>query len=95
MKAPHVDYAIFDDIRGGIKFFPAFKEWLGAQQTVSVKRLYRDPKLVAWGRPSIWISNDDPRLAMDPSDAAWLEANACFIEVNYAIFRANRELSTD
>lgn len=89
MKASNVDYAIFDDIRGGIKFFPAFKEWLGAQQTVSVKRLYRDPKLVAWGRPSIWISNDDPRLAMDPSDALWLEANACFIEVNIPIFRAN------
>lgn len=91
MKAPNVKYAIFDDIRGGIKFFPAFKEWLGAQATVSVKRLYRDPKLVAWGKPSVWISNEDPRLVMDSSDISWLEANARFIEVNSAIFRANTE----
>lgn len=91
MKAPHVDYAVFDDIRGGIKFFPAFKEWLGGQATVSVKRLYRDPKLVAWGKPSIWISNDDPRQSMDQCDVAWLEANARFIEVYTPIFRASTE----
>jgi hypothetical protein len=91
MKAPSVEYAIFDDIRGGIKFFPAFKEWLGGQHTVSVKRLYRDPALVTWGKPSIWISNDDPRLVMDAGDVSWLEANAVFIECNYPIFRANTE----
>ncbi|ASH99154.1 replication-associated protein [Giant panda associated gemycircularvirus] len=88
LKAPHVKYAIFDDIRGGIKFFPAFKEWLGGQQTVCVKRLYRDPKLVTWGKPSIWISNDDPRQSMDPSDVSWMEMNCVFIEVNVPIFRA-------
>lgn len=91
LKAPNVKYAIFDDIRGGIKFFPAFKEWLGGQQTVCVKRLYRDPKLVRWGKPSIWISNDDPRLSMDPSDVSWLEMNCVFIEIQAAIFRANTE----
>ncbi|QBG49358.1 Rep2 [Olive associated gemycircularvirus 1] len=91
MKAPHVKYAIFDDIRGGIKFFPAFKEWLGAQATVSVKRLYRDPKLVTWGKPSIWISNEDPRLCMESGDVSWLEANARFIEIREPIFRASIE----
>lgn len=89
MKAASVEYAIFDDIRGGIKFFPAFKEWLGGQMTVSVKQLYRDPALVHWGKPSIWISNDDPRLGMEPSDASWLESNAIFISITTAIFRAN------
>ncbi|AXB22628.1 replication associated protein [Alces alces faeces associated genomovirus MP146] len=88
-RAPHVKYAVFDDIRGGIKFFPAFKEWLGGQSTVCVKRLYRDPKLVTWGKPSIWVSNDDPRHAMDASDVSWLEANARFIEITEPIFRAN------
>lgn len=93
IKALHGDvkYAIFDDIRGGMKFFPAFKEWLGAQMTVTVKLLYRDPMLVAWGRPTIWISNDDPRLGMDPSDANWLESNAVFIDVSTPIFRASTE----
>lgn len=91
MKATDVKYAVFDDIRGGIKFFPAFKEWLGAQPWVSVKCLYRDPKLVKWGKPSIWVSNDDPRLSMEPSDASWLEGNADFIYVGEPIFRANTE----
>lgn len=86
-----VKYAIFDDIRGGIKFFPAFKEWLGAQQYVTVKELYREPKLVRWGKPSIWISNDDPRLVMDPGDVSWLEANCVFVEVTEAIFHASTE----
>lgn len=89
MKAQHVDYAVFDDIRGGIKFFPAFKEWLGAQAWVSVKQLYRDPKLVVWGKPSIWISNDDPRDVMEAGDISWMEANCTFIHIQEPIFRAN------
>jgi len=92
-KASNADvkYAVFDDIRGGIKFFPAFKEWLGCQDYVTVKELYREPALVRWGKPTIWVSNDDPRLVMEASDVAWLEANAVFIECNYPIFRANTE----
>jgi hypothetical protein len=93
MKAMNDDvkYAIFDDIRGGMKFFPAFKEWLGGQAVVTVKCLYRDPVLVPWLRPTIWLSNGDPRLDMDPSDANWLEKNAVFIDVSEPIFRANTE----
>ncbi len=91
MKAASVDYAVFDDIRGGIKFFPAFKEWLGGQQHVTVKRLYKEPKLVAWGKPAVWLSNKDPRHEMDASDVSWLEENAYFVEVNNPIFRASIE----
>ena len=61
MKAADVEYAIFDDLRGGIKFFPAYKEWLGCQSHVTVKCLYKEPKLVKWGKPSIWLANTDPR----------------------------------
>ena len=27
-----VEYAIFDDINGGLKFFPNYKSWLGCQE---------------------------------------------------------------
>jgi hypothetical protein len=91
MKAPDVDYAIFDDIRGGFKFFLSFKEWLGAQAWLTVKQLYREPKLVKWGKPSIWISNGDPRTDMNTEDLAWMEANCDFIEVHEPIFHANTE----
>lgn len=84
-----IKYAVFDDMRGGMKFFPSFKEWLGCQAYVTIKLLYKDPKLVAWGRPAIWLNNDDPRLGMEPGDVSWLEANCHFVEITSPIFRAN------
>lgn len=90
-ESDDVEYAIFDDIRGGMKFFHGFKEWLGGQLWVSVKMLYRDPKLMKWGKPSIWISNEDPRTDMTAQDIEWLEGNCTFIEVKETIFRANTE----
>lgn len=91
MRAGEVDYAVFDDIRGGMKFFHAFKEWLGAQAYVTVKELYREPKAIKWNKPSIWLSNSDPRDDMTPCDIQWMEKNCDFIECNEAIFRANTE----
>lgn len=76
-------------MRGGMKFFPAFKEWLGCQMHVTVKQLYREPKLVPWGKPVIWVSNVDPRVDMSPEDSNWLSENATFVEISRAIFRAN------
>jgi len=84
-----VKYAIFDDIRGGIKFFPSFKEWLGGQPEVTVKCLYREPKPILWGKPSIWLSNTDPRDEMSNSDIEWMNLNCTFIEITTPIFHAN------
>jgi len=107
MKATEADYAIFDDIRGGITFFPSYKKWFGAQQYVTVKCLYRDPVLVKWGKPTIWLSNKDPRedivesrhIGGEPKfhkgwgqeDIDWLNKNCIFVEVNSPIFHANTE----
>lgn len=85
MKAHDVDYAVFDDIRGGMKFFPSFKEWLGCQPHVCVKELYREPKVIEWGKPSIWCSNADPRNDMLQVDIDWMEANVTFIEITESI----------
>uniref|UniRef100_A0A8E7G297 Replication-associated protein n=1 Tax=Ficedula parva Genomoviridae sp. TaxID=2814952 RepID=A0A8E7G297_9VIRU len=91
LKYGDVEYAVFDDIRGGIKFFPSYKEWLGCQAWVTVKCLYREPKLIPWGKPSIWLSNTDPRAEMLQSEVDWMEKNCIFVEVNDPIFRANTE----
>lgn len=92
-KAECVDYGIFDDMRGGIKMFPSFKEWLGSQAYVTVKQLYREPKTFCWGKPCIWLSNTDPRHDMDPSDVSWMEINCIFVELEFPLFnaRANTE----
>lgn len=85
-------YAVFDDMRGGIDFFPSWKEWLGGQRIVTVKKLYRDPVQIEWGRPSIWLSNTDPRSQLKThDDVMWLEANADFVFVGESIVRANTE----
>lgn len=86
-----VDYAIFDDIQGGIKFFHGFKNWLGCQAQFQVKVLYKDPVLIDWGKPCIWISNEDPRLEMSHADIEWMEGNCDFEHVTSAIFHANTE----
>lgn len=89
---PDAEYAIFDDMRGGIDFFPSWKEWLGGQAVVSVKKLYRDPVQMEWGKPSIWLSNIDPRVQLKSTDdVAWLEANAEFVFIGESIVRANTE----
>lgn len=89
---PDALYAVFDDMRGGIEFFPSWKEWLGGQAVVTVKKLYRDPVQINWGRPSIWLANTDPRHQLkNTEDVLWLEANCDFCYVGDSIVRANTD----
>lgn len=103
---PTAEYAVFDDLRGGISMFPSFKEWLGAQAVVTVKKLYRDPVQMKWGKPCIWLANSDPReqlkadvtdhtapgrVQLIKDDIAWLEDNCIFVELREPIFRASTE----
>ncbi|AMH87711.1 replication-associated protein [Pteropus associated gemycircularvirus 7] len=93
MKHDGADYAVFDDIQGGIKFFHGFKNWLGAQAEFQVKVLYKDPVLIQWGKPSIWLSNSDPRYDLSPSEVTWMEGNCLFVELTAPLFtsRASTE----
>lgn len=87
------EYAVFDDMRGGIDFFPSWKEWLGGQLVCTVKKLYRDPVQISWGKPSIWLSNVDPRTQLkSPEDVEWLEGNCTFVYVGASLIsHANTE----
>ncbi|AMH87672.1 replication-associated protein [Pteropus associated gemycircularvirus 10] len=103
---PDAQYAVFDDMRGGISMFPSFKEWFGAQEVVTVKTLYRDPVQMKWGKPCIWLANADPRdqlkaditdrtpkgrIDLIYNDIEWMEANCIFVGLQEAIFRASTE----
>lgn len=85
-KAGDVEYAIFDDIQGGIKFFHGFKNWFGCQTQFQIKGLYRDPELITWGKPSIWLANTDPREDMSHADIQWMEGNCIFVNVWGALY---------
>lgn len=85
----NAEYAIFDDMRGGIAFFHGWKDWLGCQAEFDIKEIYKDPRTLLWGKPSIWLSNKDPRDEMrnakpgtfDETDINWIEKNCIFVEV--------------
>ena len=91
MRYNDVDYAIFDDMQ--LKYVPQFKNWLGCQANFQVKVLYKDPVLITWGKPCIWLSNDDPRheAHLTDTDVRWLEGNCDFINLTEPIVHASIE----
>lgn len=78
-------YAIFDDMQGGIKFFPSYKGWLGAQSSFTVTDKYRGKRSILWGRPCIWLCNDDPAEWVD-CDMTWIRANCEIVELRQQLF---------
>jgi len=81
----NVDYAIFDDMQGGLEFFHGYKFWLGHQQQFFATDKYRGKKLITWGKPAIWLANDDPR-AHKGADADWLDENCLFVFIDTPLF---------
>lgn len=86
------DYAVFDDLSGGFKFWNNYKGWLGCQEEFTLTDKYRGKRRFMWGRPSIMCMNDDPELCSDV-DLNWLRAN-CFIvyiDCSFITPRANTQ----
>jgi hypothetical protein len=79
-----VQYAVFDDIAGGLKFFPQYKSWLGNQLEFYATDKYKRKTLVKWGKPCIWISNEYP--ITEGVDHDWMEQNCIFVEINSPLF---------
>lgn len=77
-------YAIFDDIQGGLEYFPSYKNWLGGQKQFYVTDKYRGKTLINWGRPSIWLANNDPRYDKG-ADTDWIEGNCVFIYIDESL----------
>lgn len=84
----NVDYAVFDDIQGGLEYMHSYKFWLGCQKQFYATDKYKGKKLVHWGKPSIYIANEDPRTDKGV-DTNWLEANCEFHYIGLPIFHAN------
>jgi hypothetical protein len=86
-----VEYAVFDDLHGGLEFFHQYKSWLGRQNEFYSTDKYRAKKLISWRhRPVIYLSNNDPRYDKGV-DIDWLNGNCVFVCVEQPIFRASTE----
>ncbi|KAJ2974197.1 hypothetical protein NUW54_g11928 [Trametes sanguinea] len=77
------DYIVLDDI--SMQFFPSYKSWLGAQKEFNQTDKYRRKQLVRWGKPCIWLSNDDPRNAQGV-DREWLDGNCIFVHLTHKLY---------
>jgi len=69
-------YVVFDDFN--IEFVPQYKSWFGAQKTFTVTDKYRKKRTINWGKPLIWIGNEDPRNGKNV-DRDWMAMNAIFV----------------
>lgn len=55
-----VDYIILDDFSSDIlKYLPSWKCFFGGQKEFVLTDKYRGKKTVKWGKPMIWLSNED------------------------------------
>lgn len=85
---PDSTYAVFDDMAGGLRSIP-FKCWLGGQTQFTVTDKYKKKQCIYWGKPSIYIANDDPltEKGLTTSDKEWLKGNATIIFISNSIIR--------
>lgn len=81
------EFAIFDDIPWD-RFHYMAKQWLGAQKEFETTDKYRRKMTIVWGKPSIYISNDDPRKHKDMTDdmKAWLQENVIYQIINDRLY---------
>jgi len=77
-------YAVLDDLN--IQFLPNYKFWFGAQKSGVLTDKYRKKRTVEWGRPLIWVGNDDPRRASNV-DYEWMLLNTIFVEITEPLFK--------
>lgn len=82
---PGCQYAVFDDLAGGLDFFPQYKSWLGGQKEFWATDKYRKKQLVKWGKPVIWLSNENP-LDSAKADIHWLQGNCIIVCIESPLF---------
>lgn len=80
----NVQYAVFDDMEGRMKDFP-YKKWLGAQHEFTITGKYKKEKRIIWGKPCIWLCNENPYLTEKGVDFNWLRENTVIVNVETPI----------
>lgn len=78
------NYAIFDDIEGQFEFFKGYKKFFGCQMEFVATDKYHKKKYIKWGKPSIWLSNQDPR-ETGQIDIDWWNGNVITCEITEPI----------
>lgn len=79
----NVDYAIFDDISWKDPSLKdeGYKAWLGAQQEFDCTDKYAHKSTLVWGKPCIFLTNNDPYTELTPDQIDWFELNCVVVRL--------------
>jgi len=80
-----VDYAVFDDLGGGLRGLD-YKAWLGGQHHFNITDKYMKKKSITWGKPGIYIANQNPFDVERGVDLDWLAENAVCVHIDRPMF---------
>ncbi|ORX77614.1 hypothetical protein BCR32DRAFT_283019 [Anaeromyces robustus] len=74
------DYIVLDDFNPDInKFLPAWKCFFGGQKEFTLTDKYRGKKTVHWGKPMIWLSNEDLFKHLNLEQSEFIKKNCTVI----------------
>lgn len=81
------DYIVLDDFNSDItKFFPAWKCFFGGQREFTLTDKYRGKKTVKWGKPCIWLSNEDIFKNLNIEHINFIKKNCEVIVLNKKLY---------
>lgn len=79
----NVDYAIFDDVswKDTALEHEGYKAWLGGQDEFDCTDKYAHKSTIVWGKPCIFLTNNDPYCDLSPDQIEWFELNCIVIQL--------------
>lgn len=81
------DYIVLDDFSCEItKYFPCWKCFFGGQKTFTLTDKYRGKKTVTWGKPMIWLSNEDPFKHLNIEQTDFIKRNCSVIVLTNKLY---------
>jgi len=77
------NYIVLDDFN--IEYLVNYKCFLGSQTEFTLTDKYKRKRTVTWGKPCIWLGNQDPRYAKNV-DINWINANALTVFIDNKLY---------
>ncbi|AXB22594.1 replication associated protein [Alces alces faeces associated circular virus MP65] len=79
----NVDFGVLDDLDWTDPILKGnkYKAWLGCQEHFICTDKYLRKESIKWGKPCIFLSNDDPTESLKHSDFLWIQKNCWIVEV--------------
>ena len=81
------DYIVLDDFSNDIiKYLPCWKCFFGGQREFTLTDKYRGKRTVKWGKPMIWLSNEDLFKNLNIEHVNFIKRNCDVIVLNCNLY---------